>query len=83
MLNTENDDVTNGSLVFKTIKCEFIKSCKFSKIICETFKVSKDTHIYIGNSVLYKGSILLLNKFLCVNYINNLPVFGKSLYFFH
>lgn len=38
--------------------------------------------IVIGNSINFRGTTLILNKFICTDFINELPAFGKVLLFF-
>lgn len=42
----------------------------------------EEQSIIVGNSINFRGTTLILNKFICTNFINELPAFGKILLFF-
>lgn len=84
MLSFWNDDADLFTCkpVLLSAKNKTLESLAYKQIILEHFPVLKESIISVGKSVEFRGTELILNKFICSSFFNNLLVFGKTLLFF-
>lgn len=68
--------------VLNNFKKECLESINYAKLITEDLNITGNTFIYIGKSVQFKGTKLLLNKFICTSFSEKFPNFGKTKLFF-
>lgn len=68
--------------ILQNFKKEHLKSTNYAAIIAERFNITFDIFIYVGKSVPFRDTNLILNKFICTSFSEKFPNFGKTKLFF-
>lgn len=68
--------------ILKNFKKERLDSTNYATIIAESLNITRNTFIYIGKSIQFRGVNLILNKFICISLSEKFPNFGKTKLFF-
>lgn len=78
---SHNPDLFANTPCLKNFKSQIVESTRYSEII-KTLDIAENSIIYVGKTIQLRGATLILNKFICTSFYNNLPVFGRTLLFF-
>lgn len=68
--------------ILKNFKKQNLNSINYDVIIKNSLHISTETDIYVGKSIEFRGTNLILNRFICLSFSNDLSNFSKILFIF-
>lgn len=78
----KNSSAFDSEPILKNFKKIKLNLTEYGEIIMNNLQVSIESYIYVGKSVEFRGTNLILNKFVCSSFSDDLPNFSKILFIF-